>query len=58
MYHPPAFPHRKDWANVQIQPVYTFLVQRVRILGGPDLARKFQFYRNDFRGELELCEGN
>ena len=25
---------------------------------GPDLARKFQFYRNKFRGELELCGGN
>ena len=23
--------------------------------GGPDLARKFQFYRNKFRRELELC---
>ena len=26
--------------------------------GGPDLARKFQFYRNKFRGALELCGGN
>ena len=26
--------------------------------GGPDLARKFQFYRNKFRRELELCGGN